>query len=396
MQKTESAAKTIFTGTGRGLMGDIKVEVGFSIDSIKIIQEEETVGIGDLALRSIPDRIIAANSLDVDAITSATITTDGIKNAVKDALYQAVEEITGEALMAEEAGPRPAAAGEMIGTGAGLHGPVVVRVESSDGKTIENVEVIEHSETPGIGTKAIDELPAIMVQNNSYDVDHISGATVTSKAIKEGVKEAMETGGGTSEQFLVSAIGSNGPIVLSFETTDGKSIQDIQIVQEQVEFNIPKKVSETDSISTASMKAEEIEEVVAEIDSVSSPSTAVEEEPEAIVEEVDSVSSPSKAVIEADLSTFETAENEYLGQGDGINGAVVVRVTTKDGAKIDAVAVLEHHETEGVGTLAIDALPKQIVKEQSLELDSISGASVTSRAILDATKEALETAKSSN
>ena len=377
MQKTESAAKTSFTGTGRGLMGDIKVEVGFSIDSIKIIQEEETVGIGDLALRSIPDRIVEANSLDVDAITSATITTDGIKNAVKDALYQAVEEITGEALMAEEAGPKSAVAGEMIGTGAGLHGPVVVRVESSDGITIENVEVIEHSETPGIGTKAIDELPAIIVQNNNYDVDHISGATVTSNAIKEGVKEAMETGGGTSEQFLVSAIGSNGPIMLSFETTDGKSIQDIQIVNEQVEFNISKKVEETDSVSAASVKAEE-------------------EEVEEVVEEVDSISSPSKAVIEADLSTFETGENEYLGQGDGMNGSLVVRITTADGTKIDDVTVLEHHETEGIGTLAIDALPKQIVKKQSLELDSISGASVTSRAILDGTKEALEKAKSSN
>ena len=377
MQKTESAAKTSFTGTGRGLMGDIKVEVGFSIDSIKIIQEEETVGIGDLALRSIPDRIVEANSLDVDAITSATITTDGIKNAVKDALYQAVEEITGEALMAEEAGPKSAVAGEMIGTGAGLHGPVVVRVESSDGITIENVEVIEHSETPGIGTKAIDELPAIIVQNNNYDVDHISGATVTSNAIKEGVKEAMETGGGTSEQFLVSAIGSNGPIMLSFETTDGKSIQDIQIVNEQVEFNISKKVEETDSVSAASVKAEE-------------------EEVEEVVEEVDSISSPSKAVIEADLSTFETGENEYLGQADGMNGSLVVRITTADGTKIDDVTVLEHHETEGIGTLAIDALPKQIVKKQSLELDSISGASVTSRAILDGTKEALEKAKSSN
>ena len=377
MQKTESAAKTSFTGTGRGLMGDIKVEVGFSIDSIKIIQEEETVGIGDLALRSIPDRIVEANSLDVDAITSATITTDGIKNAVKDALYQAVEEITGEALMAKEAGPKSAVAGEMIGTGAGLHGPVVVRVESSDGITIENVEVIEHSETPGIGTKAIDELPAIIVQNNNYDVDHISGATVTSNAIKEGVKEAMETGGGTSEQFLVSAIGSNGPIMLSFETTDGKSIQDIQIVNEQVEFNISKKVEETDSVSAASVKAEE-------------------EEVEEVVEEVDSISSPSKAVIEADLSTFETGENEYLGQGDGMNGSLVVRITTADGTNIDDVTVLEHHETEGIGTLAIDALPKQIVKKQSLELDSISGASVTSRAILDGTKEALEKAKSSN
>ena len=377
MQKTESAAKTSFTGTGRGLMGDIKVEVGFSIDSIKIIQEEETVGIGDLALRSIPDRIVEANSLDIDAITSATITTDGIKNAVKDALYQAVEEITGEALMAKEAGPKSAVAGEMIGTGAGLHGPVVVRVESSDGITIENIEVIEHSETPGIGTKAIDELPAIIVQNNNYDVDHISGATVTSNAIKEGVKEAMETGGGTSEQFLVSAIGSNGPIMLSFETTDGKSIQDIQIVNEQVEFNISKKVEETDSVSAASVKAEE-------------------EEVEEVVEEVDSISSPSKAVIEADLSTFETGENEYLGQGDGMNGSLVVRITTADGTKIDDVTVLEHHETEGIGTLAIDALPKQIVKKQSLELDSISGASVTSRAILDGTKEALEKAKSSN
>lgn len=377
MQKIERTVNKTFTGTGRGLMGDIKVEVGFNIDSIKIIQEEETVGIGDLALRSIPERIVEANSLNVDAITSATITTDGIKNAVKDALYQAVEEITGEPLVTAEDNTQAINPNDLIGSGSGLHGPVVVRVESSDGQTIENVEIIEHSETPGIGTKAIDELPVLMVQNNTYEVDSISGATVTSQAIKDGVKEALEQGNQSSEQFLVSAIGSNGPIMLSFKTSDGKNIQDIQIVQDKIEINIPaeKEEPEADSVSAASLKHEEEKEVV---------------------EEVDSVSSPSKAVIEADLSTYETSENQYLGQGNGINGAVVVGVTSEDGVKIDKVTVIEHHETEGIGSLAVDALPKQMVKTQSIELDSISGATVTSKAISDAAKQALETAKLSN
>ena len=73
----------------------------------------------------------------------------------------------------------------------------------------------------------------------------------------------------------------------------------------------------------------------------------------------------------------------------GMNGPVEVEViATPD--RIYSVKVLDHHETEGIGTVAIGELPEKIFKNQSYELDAVSGATLTSNAIHDAVKAALE------
>jgi fumarate reductase flavoprotein subunit len=46
-----------------------------------------------------------------------------------------------------------------------------------------------------VGSRAIDQLPAKIVEANSTKVDGISGATVTSNAIKRAVKEARHAAG---------------------------------------------------------------------------------------------------------------------------------------------------------------------------------------------------------
>lgn len=73
----------------------------------------------------------------------------------------------------------------------GKDGPVPVTVTVSGGK-IASVEVGDNNETPGIGSQAIDALPAAIVAANSADVDAISGATMTSDAIIAGVQECLE------------------------------------------------------------------------------------------------------------------------------------------------------------------------------------------------------------
>ena len=68
--------------------------------------------------------------------------------------------------------------------------PVTVTVE---GGVITAVEVGDNSETDGIGTKAIAEIPgAIIAANGTEGVDTVSGATITSKAIKDAVDAALE------------------------------------------------------------------------------------------------------------------------------------------------------------------------------------------------------------
>lgn len=73
---------------------------------------------------------------------------------------------------------------------AGLGGKIVVRV-TYENKTIKNVEVVEDHETEGIGEVAVKEIPGRMVQANSIDVDAVSGASATSRALKEAVKSAI-------------------------------------------------------------------------------------------------------------------------------------------------------------------------------------------------------------
>ena len=94
-------------------------------------------------------------------------------------------------------GSGAAMAGEKVtatGTGQGIDGDVVVQVEA-DAETLYSIEVLEQNETPGIGSVAVEELPAAMVEANSIMVDDIAGATVTSTAIKDAIRQALEEAG---------------------------------------------------------------------------------------------------------------------------------------------------------------------------------------------------------
>lgn len=79
----------------------------------------------------------------------------------------------------------------LTGKAKGFGGELTVTV-TTDGDKITAVTVDVHSETPNIGTKAIDELPAKIVEANSADVDTVASATVTSNAIIAAVKNAID------------------------------------------------------------------------------------------------------------------------------------------------------------------------------------------------------------
>ncbi|NLD51914.1 MAG: FMN-binding protein [Clostridiales bacterium] len=76
------------------------------------------------------------------------------------------------------------------------------------------------------------------------------------------------------------------------------------------------------------------------------------------------------------------------GQGQGFGGAVKVQVTLEDG-KITKVEVLEHAETNGIGTPGLEQMPGRIVEAGSADVDIVTGATLTSNAIKDAVKAAL-------
>ena len=90
------------------------------------------------------------------------------------------------------------------GVGQGIDGDVVVQVEA-DATTIYAVDVLEQNETEGIGTVAVEKLPGAIVGANSIAVDGIAGATVTSNAIKDAIRQALTDAGIDTAPFEVAA-----------------------------------------------------------------------------------------------------------------------------------------------------------------------------------------------
>lgn len=85
----------------------------------------------------------------------------------------------------------------------------------------------------------------------------------------------------------------------------------------------------------------------------------------------------------------ETAENEFVGTAQGIGGTLTVKVTM-DGDTIVNVEVVSHSETEGICEPAIEQIPAAIVANNGVDgVDTVSGASVTSKAIMNAVTDAL-------
>ena len=70
-----------------------------------------------------------------------------------------------------------------------------------DASAIRDVKVVKHSETPGIGSLATEGMPREMVAHQSVLVDSISGATITSDALRKGVEAALAKAGADAGEF---------------------------------------------------------------------------------------------------------------------------------------------------------------------------------------------------
>lgn len=81
-----------YTGEGKGRNGTITVEVTVKagkLDAVKVVKHTETVGISDAAVADFPKAIVAAQSTAVDAVAGATMTSEGIRAAVAEAIQKA-------------------------------------------------------------------------------------------------------------------------------------------------------------------------------------------------------------------------------------------------------------------------------------------------------------------
>ncbi len=223
----DAAAATLKDGeykaSSKGIGGDVPVTVTVKdgkIAKVEVGENSETEGIGSKAIEQLPDAIVKANGTEgVDAVSGASVTSKAIFTAVEDCLNQAKGGT-------DAAAATTMADGEYKASAKGIGGDVPVTVTVKDGK-IAKVEVGENSETQGIGSKAIEQLPdAIVKANGTEGVDAVSGASVTSKAIFDAVNDCMEQAtkaAGTTDDKAAADKDAKADTTKADETKDAKA-----------------------------------------------------------------------------------------------------------------------------------------------------------------------------
>ena len=98
----------------------------------------------------------------------------------------------------------PAMAETYTGTAKGFGGDVTVTLTVDNG-VITDAKAEGADETPGVGTPALEQLPAAMVAGNTVNVDAVAGATFTSNGVIEAAKAALVAAGLNVDDYMTKA-----------------------------------------------------------------------------------------------------------------------------------------------------------------------------------------------
>ncbi|HOC06104.1 MAG TPA: FMN-binding protein [Bacillota bacterium] len=213
-----------YVGKGRGFGGDITVKLTFAggkLTALEIVSHNESPNVSDPAIENLPQAIIDQQTVEVDAVSGATMTSEGIIAAVKDALA----EFSGEDEAPIDLGSL--LPGKYTGTARGFSSDITVEVTIAAGKILDIV-VVSQDDTPEIAGPALATLVEAIIEEQSLEVDLVSGATYSSEGLVAAVKNALRSDPvvdlsllpdgnytGEAEGF------SRNPIRVSFTMKDG-------------------------------------------------------------------------------------------------------------------------------------------------------------------------------
>lgn len=185
--------KGVYTGEAQGFGGAVVVEIEVSEDKIlsaKVTADGETPTIGGAAAETLADAIVEAQSAEVDVVAGATLTS----NAVKEAAQKAISAAKGEEVETVSLTP-----GTYTATQQGHQLRHVTVSVTVDEKSIVDVQIVECTDNPiTVVQTPCEEIPAAIVENQTYNVDVVTGATITSNAIKFAVKDCLDQAGGSA------------------------------------------------------------------------------------------------------------------------------------------------------------------------------------------------------
>ena len=332
-------ADGVYKGSATGFSGPVTVAVTImdkKITSIDILSSTDDEAFFNRA-KAVIDRIIASQSFDVDVVSGATYSSNGIIGAVKNALtgekdngvtgkskQESTSDSESDSSLAEIAAVQDASAykdGTYYGTGKGFAGTMKVKVDISGGK-IASISIVSTKDGDSY-VKSASSLLDTIVEKQSTNVDTVSGATFSSRGIIAAVRSALSqaavsdntTGNNTDKQGAAEASG-NG---------------------------------QTDENSSGSASEQGTEGTLPYVDGI------------------------------------------YYGTAEGYKGDIRVAVVIQD-KTLKAILVTEKQDDEPFITNAMDVL-KNMMKKQSADVDTVSGATYSSKGLIGAVKAAFEEAR---
>lgn len=332
-------ADGVYKGSATGFSGPVTVAVTImdkKITSIDILSSTDDEAFFNRA-KAVIDRIIASQSFDVDVVSGATYSSNGIIGAVKNALtgekdngvtgkskQGSTSESESDSSLAEIAAVQDASAykdGTYYGTGKGFAGTMKVKVDIAGGK-IASISIVSTKDGDSY-VKSASSLLDTIVEKQSTNVDTVSGATFSSRGIISAVRSALSQ----------AAVSQN--------TAD----------------NITDKQDATET----------------------SGNGQTDENPSGSASE------------QGTGGTLPYVDGIYYGTAEGYKGDIKVAVVIQD-KTLKAILVTEKQDDEPFITNAMDVL-KNMMKKQSADVDTVSGATYSSKGLIGAVKAAFEEAR---
>ena len=181
--------------------------------------------------------------------------------------------------------------------------------------------------------------------------------------------------------YTATANGFGGPVEVSLTVGDAGGITNVEITGD----------AETPDVGGAAiptLASRILEAQSAEIDGVSGATFTSQAVLEAAANAIAQAS--GQEVMAAPKAEGDNLfiPGTYTGSSKGFGGDVDVTVTVSENS-IDALTIDGSHETENIGSFAVDMLDDRILEAQTPNVDALTGATVTSNAVFRALNQAL-------
>lgn len=316
------------------------------------------------------------------------------------------------------------------GTGTGYAGDITVAVQIKD-RQITAIDILSSSDDAAFFKRAQAVIDKI-IEGQTLEVDTVSGATYSSRGIISAVKNALtgekdsgttgqsQSGGGAAAgsstsvatvedpaaykdgTYYGTGTGFGGTLKVKVEISGGK-ITDIQIMENQdgseyiskasalINAIISSQSTNVDTVSGATYSSVGIIQAVR--DALSQAAVSGNGAASDSSETNGSNSSSSQDQSTSTTGTVPYKEGIYYGTAEGYSGDVSVAVVIQEHT-IKAILVTETSDDEAFFNRAMDVV-KNVLKNQNTDVDTVSGATYSSKGLIGAT-ECFETGGESN